>query len=308
MKSIVITGGTGFVGSYLLESLVNNPNYKIILLKKSSSDTFRISQLLGKILVYNVDEVDLSEVFKSNKIDGVIHLATCYKKEHSYEDINALVESNVLFPTKLAELSVANSVKFFINTGTFFEYNLNKNPINEENKIEPYNLYASTKVAFDAMLKYYALNSSLNILTLKLSAPFGYNDNHKLIPYLIKSVLNDERVILEKGEQEWDFIYVKDVVSAYIKAIELCINSKRTIYEEIFVGSGERTSVKKIANIINNIHGKELIFMQKDYSSNQIFSACIDNSKAKNILQWVPQYSVQEALSETFNLYKENKK
>ena len=208
---------------------------------------------------------------------------------------------------KLLELSVKYEIEYFINTGTFFEYDLNINPVTEKNDIKPYNLYAATKSAFNNMLDYYGNNSSLNIVTLKLAAPFGYNDNQKLVPYLIKSVLNNEKVILEKGEQEWDFIYVRDVVSAYINAIDLCLNSKRSLFEEILVGTSEKTTIKNIVNIINKLYGKNMISLEKEYQPNQIFTAYLDNSKAKNVLQWVPQYSIEDALKETYNLYKENK-
>lgn len=307
MKNILVTGTTGFIGSYLVEALITN-NYNVILLKRSISDTFRIDKFLDKVTVYDIDKIDTETIFQENNINGIVHLSTYYVKSHILADIDNLVESNVTFPTKLLELSVKYNVNFFINTGTFFEYNLHSNPISEKTQKEPFNLYASTKLAFESMLNYYALNSNLNILTLKLSAPFGYNDNHKLIPYLMKSVINNEKVVLEKGEQEWDFIYVRDVVSAYIKAIKFCENTNRNVYEEILIGTGKKTSIKDIVKIINTLKGEKLITLEKEYPSNQIFEAFVDNSKAKNLLQWLPQYSIQESLEETYNLYKENEK
>ena len=303
--NILITGSTGFIGSYLLKSLLESTNYNIIILKRSKSHTFRIDNLLSKVSTFDIDKTELEDIFKNNSIDGIIHLATNYIKAHKFEDISGLIESNITFPTKLIELSVKYKVDFFINTGTFFENNLNSNPITEQSETKPYNLYASTKLAFNNILEYYASNSALNILTLKLAAPFGYNDNPKLVPYLIKSVLNNKKIILEQGEQEWDFIYVKDVVSAYIKAIKFCTNSKRNIYEEILIGTAKKTSIKEITNIINNLYGKKMITLEKDYQPNQIFEAYVDNSKAKNMLQWLPQYSIEDGLTETYNLYKE---
>jgi nucleoside-diphosphate-sugar epimerase len=305
--NILLTGGTGFIGSYLVEKLLENKQFNIILLKRSTSNTYRIDNLLEKVKAYDIDKIKLEDIFKEQQIDGIVHLSTNYIKAHEYEDIDNLINSNITFPTKLVELSIKYGSKFFINTGTFFEYDLNHNPISEKNQINPYNLYASTKISFDNILKYYVQNSSLNVLTLKLSAPFGYNDNPKLVPFLINSVLEDKEVVFEKGEQEWDFIYVRDVVGAYINAIDICINSKRSLYENIVVGTGQKVSVKQVCEIINKLHGKDLIKFEKEYSPNQIFEAVTDNSKAKNILQWVPKYSIEEALKETYKLYKEKK-
>jgi len=307
-KNIIITGASGFVGSYLLKELLLLNQFNIIVLLRSQSNRFRIESLLSECKIYYIDTISLEQIFKENSITGIIHLATYYKKTHEAHDIEEMITSNITFPTKLVELASQNKSQFFINTGTFFEYSMMSNPIKELSQIAPFNLYASTKIGFDSVLKYYALNSSLNIMTLKLSAPFGYNDNLKLIPFLINSLLDNKEVILEKGEQEWDFIYVKDVVSAFIKTIEFILKSKRTVYEEVLIGMGKKTSVKEIVNILNKIDGNTLITCKKEYPCEQIFEAYIDNSKAKNLLQWVPRYSIKEALEETFSLYKENKK
>ncbi|WP_152184317.1 NAD-dependent epimerase/dehydratase family protein [Sulfurimonas indica] len=305
MSTLLITGGNGFIGSYLLKEL-NLCDYNIILLKRSSSDTYRINSLINEIHVYDIDKIALEDIFKNHKINGVIHLSTFYVKTHVSHDIDKMIETNITFPTKILDLSIKHNVNFFINTGTFFEYSLFANPINESSKKHPYNLYAATKLSFEHMLELYSRQSNIHILSLKLSAPFGYNDNYKLIPYLITSILTNQEVILEKGEQEWDFIYVKDVISAFLQAIKLCLNSKRTLFEEILIGSGKKTKISKITNILNKIHKKNLIHLKNDYKENQIFEAYLDISKAKNMLQWVPQYSIEEGLEETYNLYKEN--
>lgn len=307
-KQILITGAGGFIGSYLLKEIIEDSEYEAVIIIKDSSDTFRIKDMLSKCKVYSAQESDLESIFVQNNIGGIVHLATYYKKTHNNDDIEEMIASNITFPTKLIELAAKYESRFFINTGTFFEHSMFSNPINESTPVMPYNLYASTKTGFDSILKYYAQDSALNILTLKLAAPFGYNDNQKLVPFLINSLLENQEVILEKGEQEWDFIYVKDVVEAFKKAIELAMKSKRTLHEDVLIGTGVKTAVKEIAGILNEIHGKELIKCTKEYPCEQIFEAYIDNSKAKNMLQWLPKYDIKKALSETYKLYKENRK
>ena len=307
-KQILVTGAGGFIGSYLLQEIVENSEYEAVIIIKDSSDIFRIKDMISKCRIYSAQKSDLESIFMQNSIYGIVHLATYYKKTHNSDDIEEMIASNITFPTKLIELAAKYKSRFFINTGTFFEYSMFSNPMNESTPVMPYNLYASTKTGFDSILKYYAKNSALNILTLKLAAPFGYNDNQKLVPFLINSLLENQEVILEKGEQEWDFIYVKDVVSAFLKAIKLALNTQRSLYEDILIGTGTKVAVKDIADILNKLHGKELIQCTKEYTSPQIFEAYIDNSKAKNMLQWLPAYDIKRALSETYKLYKENRK
>jgi nucleoside-diphosphate-sugar epimerase len=115
---------------------------------------------------------DLPQVFESEKIDIVIHLATCYRKEHSDEDIENMIYSNITLPTKILELCLLYKVKKFINTGTFFEYDLSVSEFTENTREQAYNLYASLKLAFSNILGYYADAHQMNIVTLRIFSPY----------------------------------------------------------------------------------------------------------------------------------------
>ena len=270
---------------------------------RTQTDLYRIDELKEKITLINIDHIDLNEIFSDHGIEGIIHLATYYSKQHSYEEIPSMLDTNIIFGTKLVDLAVQHNIKFFINTGTFFEYSMMHNPISEQSDKDPYNLYAATKIAMDAIVKYYAKASSTHFLTLKLATPYGYKDNQKLVSYLIKSVLSDQHITLEKGEQEWDFIYVKDVANAYLKAVEFCIKTQKTQNEDVYIGTGKAYAIKDMVKLINNLSAKTLITTEKPYNQDQIFLAYGDISKAKNLLQWLPTYSLESGLEETYNNY-----
>jgi len=94
-KTILITGATGFLGSNLLKRLIRE-NYQIILLMRSSSNPERISDVLGKVVRYNADETDLTQIFDNHSIDTILHCATSYgRKEVSPL---ALLETNLFLP------------------------------------------------------------------------------------------------------------------------------------------------------------------------------------------------------------------
>ena len=176
-KYIILTGGTGFVGSHLLEKLLKL-NKKIILLKRSFSTTWRINEFTDNenLIMKDIDKVVLNEIFDQYDINGVLHLATFAQRSHSSDAVSKMIDSNINFPTQLLENSINNNVKFFINTGSFSEYELKNSPISENNKISPFNLYASTKIAFENILKFYSDNYDLNCQTLKLFTPYGAKD------------------------------------------------------------------------------------------------------------------------------------
>ena len=303
IKNILLTGATGFIGSHLLEKLLKE-SYNVIVLKRSFSDTWRIKHLLIKVKKYDIDKISLETVFKENKIDCVIYLATYYRKKHSKEDVVNMIDTNIKFPSELLEQMRLSSVKYFINTGTFFEYAQKSEPINETQSRLPYDLYAATKIAFSEILKYYSDQQSITSIDLKLFAPYGPKDNEKLIVFVVKNYLGKKKFSISPGEQKWNWTFVKDIADAYIKALKY-IEKMDNSYEVFNIGSDKIYSIKEIIEVIEKINGGEcLVSYDKPYSKNEIFYVCCDNTKAKNLLGWIPKYNLQDGLKQTYNYYR----
>ena len=303
IKKILLTGATGFIGSHLLYELVGK-KYEVIIIKRSTSDTWRINDLLDKVKVYNVNEINLEEIFIENSIDCAIHLATNYIKAHKNRvEVESMISDNIKFPTDLAELCVRYNVKNFINTGTFFEYKMKKKAIDENDPIEPYNFYAATKIAFGDILKYYSKQFCFRVIDLKLFAPFGEKDNEKLIIFLIKSMLQGKHVDFSGGEQSWNFTYVKDIVQAFIKGLKKIETIHK--YESFNIGYEKSYSIKQLVKKLEAISGKkiDISWGSKPYAENEIFYVNCKNNKAKDILGWNSQFNLQTGLKETYNYY-----
>jgi len=304
LKTILLTGATGFLGSYLLERLLKE-NYNVIILKRSFSNIWRIKHLLDSTKYYDIDKIPLEKIFEENKVDIVIHLATYYKKSHNYKDIGMMIDSNLKFPTKILDLMRLYGTKYFINTGTFFEYELVDRYISENTSKSPYNLYASTKLAFGEILKYYSQNYNIKIIDLKLFAPYGPKDNeNKLIPFLIKNFLKNKIIELSPSEQKWNWTYYKDVVEAYIRAIHYISNMNNNL-ESFNIGNDKTYTIKAIIEVLEDLTNKRnLVKYTKSYPKKEIFYVCCDNTKAKNYLGWIPKYDLYEGLKETYEYYK----
>lgn len=305
IKKVLITGGAGFIGSHLVELLVNR-GYKVSVLEQETAKTWRIEHLLNKINYYSIDKDDLDDIFKQNKFDAVIHLATFYKKsQESPDDAKKMQETNIIFPTKILDLCCKYHVKYFINTGTFFEYKLNINePLREDSIVEPFNLYAATKIAFENNLKYYTSDKKLKAITLRLFAPYGEKDNEKLVVHLIKNLLSGERLSMTKGEQQWSFTYVEDIANAYLKTLEYIVKMDND-YQTFNIGSAKTANIRDIAGILENISEKKfnIAWGERDYPENEIFYAKCCNDKAKNILNWQENYNIEKGLEKTLKYY-----
>ncbi|MDR2829545.1 MAG: NAD-dependent epimerase/dehydratase family protein [Methanobrevibacter sp.] len=300
-KNILLTGETGFIGSQLAEKFLKDGR-KLIFLKRSYSNLWRVEDFIDNcdnLEIVDVDKVDIKDVFESFDIEGILHLATYYSKFHSSNEVNDMMYSNITFPTLLLENAVKNNVKYFINTGSYAEYSTDKIPISENSEILPFNLYASTKVAFEEILKFYNKEYGLKTASLKLFTPYGLKDDEdKIIPYLIIKALKKEKIIIQSTSKKLDVLYVDDIINAYEKTIENIPKFKKN--ENINIASGISHSIKEIYDIVNSILGDtDVKFLESDVSEVRA-----DISKAKVLINWKPKISLEEGLNLTIEYYK----
>ena len=301
MKTVLLTGATGFLGSHLLEALLTK-EYKVVILKRSTSNTWRIEHLIYQVTSYDIDTQPLELVFEEHHIDVVIHLATLYRKFDNGQEVADMINANVTFPTELLELGLRNGIKAFINTGTFFEYDCSQLPVKEGAKIKPFNLYAKTKLAFEMILKTYSNQIIVN--TFRLFTPYGEKDNQKLIPMIIQKALLNKRIELSDGLQKMDFIYIADVVDVYLRALKK-MTAGDINYRVFNIGSGVSISVREVISIIEQQLGKTVDKIWGSPSSVDIPIVLADISRALDELGWSPKINIHDGMSKTIQYYKQ---
>lgn len=305
IKNILISGATGFIGSHVTEEALKK-DFNIIALKRSDFDIWRIKDFVDRVKLYDIDKISLEQIFNENKIDCVIHLGSKYIKNHTtLGETEEMINFNVGFSSKLCEICVETGVKYFVNTGSFFEYKQKDEPLVEKDKIAPYNFYSATKAAFSDILKYYTSVYDFRVIDLKLFANFGEMDNEKMILFLIKSLINSAKEIkFSGGEQKWNFTYVKDTAKAFICAVEKIEQSDNN-YEVVNVGYDKVYSIREIVKILEEISGKKLDIEwgAAPYVKNEIFYSNCDNKKAKEFLGWAPDYDFIQGIKNTYNYY-----
>ena len=305
-SSVLVTGATGFIGSHLVRGLIQN-HYHVIILKRKSSDIWRLEDVLPSIRSYDLEEGILDKIFEDNEIEAVAHLATFYKKNDDHRDILPMSQTNVALPFAMLSLLEKYGVKGFLNTGTFFEYDCSNQPVSEINTEHGFNNYAKLKLAFETILRSYS--SSLCINTLRLFSPFGSKDNPKLIPSLIKSGINGSLTHLSDGYQKLDFIHVDDIVDAFLKSLKrMESNCFSPEYEVFNIGSGHALSIRDLVKIIEDELecGLNVVWGEPSLDGMPSITANID--KAKSLLDWTPNLGIRQGLSKTIQYYKDHQR
>lgn len=239
---ILISGATGFIGKNLLELLyLNKIDFCCII--RSTTDTSFLDSNNFKCFIDNGQIENLIAHIKSENYTGIIHLASLFIAEHNKEQINELINSNILFGTKLVEAAVLCKVKWFINTGTYWQHF-------DGEQYNPANLYAATKQAFEDILKFYAVTSNLVCTTLKLNDTYGDGDNRKKVFNLWEQISKTgETLDMSPGEQLIDIVHVSKVTEAFLKLIKLLQkeDAKKHQLKSYYVSSNNNISLKELA-------------------------------------------------------------
>lgn len=286
-KRIMLTGATGFVGSHILKTLVNN-QHDVLVLLRPQSNTWRINGLDNSFAQEVVtDHTDFDAIVKAHAIDTIIHTATEYGKN---QPASAVINSNVLFPLRLMEAGLRNGLKRWINTDTFFG-----KPQQPTSYLQLYT--ASKKMLLQQLQE---ASQQMRVDNLRLEHPFGEHDAaNKFVGQLIVSLLQHQpRIALTAGEQKRDFIYVQDVVQAYIKVLEQADDVKG--FQEFEVGTGQSIALKdfvvQAAAIANST--SQLGFGDLPARTDEIMDSKAD-TRALNHIGWYPQFDLHTALQRT---------
>lgn len=300
--TVLLTGATGFIGSHLTKALLNQ-GFRVVALKQVDSDTRRLNTCLEQVQLVNYSADSLEEVFAELPVDIVVHLATHYLKQDDELQKKQMFASNVEFPERLIDVAEKYGVKGFINTGTFFEYDCKTQPVDETCNTNPFNFYAQTKLQCEEVIKSFSDRMLIN--TFRLFSPYGEADNPKLVPFIIQKNLNSEEFELSEGLQKIDLIYVKDIVSAYIKSIRRMVELPYSSEYEVFnLGSGRPLSIRDVVSIVEQTTGIKCKNTWGAPAVNEIPVAYANIEKAKKILDWQPEYTIFEGIANTVNYYK----
>ncbi len=294
---IVVTGSTGFVGKTLVQRLLNEGHQVYVIIRPHTD-----SSVIPKNVKFFIDDgnINILETFFLNiKPDGIIHLASLFLAQHQSNDIESLIMSNVLFGTRLLEVSIKSNVNWFINTGTVWQHYENAD-------YSPVNLYAATKQAFEDIAKYYYETQKINFVTIKLNDTFGSNDTRKKIFNLWKSLSETTETLgMSPGEQIIDISYIENIIDAYMLMIKHVQTDKGYSYsgKAFCVNANERMPLKELAKLYEKVTKTPLniAWGERPYRDREVMSPY----KGIPVPDWKQKISLEEAISKVINEGKE---
>lgn len=289
-STVLLTGATGFLGSHLLDGLLAN-GLEVVVLKRSGSNTARIAARMADVSSHDVDRVPLKEVFERTPIDAVVHAATCYGRRG--ETVSEVIATNVLFGMQLLETAAEFKVPTFLNTGTF----------SAKGGELPQGLasYVLTKRHFSEYGACFAADAGIVFVDMQLEHVYGpADDETKFVPGLIRALLDERPTFdLTLGEQRRDFVYVRDVVAAYLKVLE-----RRADFPgpslRVEVGSGEAVALADFVRLARDLAGSltELRFGALPYREGDAMHSVADLRLLRRV-GWAPAVTLRDGLART---------
>lgn len=279
MKTILITGINGYLGSHLAKTL--STEYNIIGLEYSLENLFRIANCNYK--VYAAKDGIPEEVFTDQPINIVIHTATFYGKNN--EDYLQMFNTNLYSPLNLLDKAIKHGCQLFVNTDTVLDRFVST--------------YALTKRQFQEWL--YLRKNEIKVINMQLEHFYGSGASPtNFLTLMINKLKNDDpQIDLTLGEQQRDFVYIDDVVNAYLTVIEKQ-DQLADPYSSFQVCTNQLISIKELMNTLKELtkSNSKLNFGAVPYRENELMHSETDNA-ALIKLGWKPQYTIQEGLQLT---------
>jgi len=297
---ILVTGGTGFIGSNLVSKLCESDHEIAIVSSKSiNSSNPKIKYIKANLL----NDFDYDGILKD--IDIVIHLFWSNLPRANMNNLGQDINLTINSGTKLLQACQNSNIKKFIfaSSGGTIYGPTSILPINENHLTNPISSYGITKLFFEKLLNLYSENSKFDCTILRLSNVYGPKQNLKskqgVISHWLNNIINKNPIELwGSGQSIRDYVYIDDVVNAFLKVINL---PKSSDCKVLNISSNQGISLLDISSILTNNLNLKFNVIKKDSDNTDVNANVLDNNLAKTKLNWIPQIGIEEGIQKTHN-------
>lgn len=317
MKTYLITGGAGFIGSSLADSLLKENN-KIVVVDnfcdyynpELKEENVRDNLNNPNYKLYRIDIRDkdnLDKVFIENKIDCVIHLAAMAGVRPSIENPILYQEVNCLGTQNILECMKKNNVNKLVMASSSSVYGNCKEVPFKETFVVDYAIspYAATKKANEVMTHVYHKLNDINVIMLRFFTVFGPRQRPDLaINKFTRLMLNDEEIpMYGDGNTSRDYTYIGDIVDGIERSIKY-VEENKDVYEIINLGNSSPISLKEMINIIGEVLNKTPNIKQLPMQPGDVDRTYADISKAQKLLGYNPKTTFKKGIENFAEWYK----
>ena len=299
-ESLVIVGGTGFIGGHLAKRAIDCGFKTYVLSLNPPSE----SQKIQKVEYIQADISNLEELNEKLVItayDYVVNLSG-YVNHSSYLDGGrSVVDCHFNGVQNLLEVIDWSSLKRFVQIGTSDEYGNHLSPQSEKMPPSPISPYALAKTSSSNLLQMLYHSENFPAVILRLFLVYGPNQNNlRFLPQIIKGCINGDSFPVSAGNQIRDFCYVEDIIDGIL----MTFNKNEANGEVINLASGMPISIKNAIEIVQKIIGKGgPVFDQIPYREGENMSLYADITKAKKIINWQPKTSFSIGIKKTIQFF-----
>jgi nucleoside-diphosphate-sugar epimerase len=303
---ILVTGATGFIGACLTRRLLYH-GHEVHIFTRLESNRWRIFDLIPHLEEHNVDLRDGDRVeTQINRVrpEVIFHLAT-YGGFASQNETSAIICSNFNGTINLLKACIRAGFELFVNTGSSSEYGIKSEPMTESDLLEPLNDYGVAKAAATLYCRSEAVRLKLPLVTFRLFSPYGpWDDPKRLIPYTLSILLRKESPRLANPAAVRDFIFIDDVIAAYMRALTGSITPGE-IYN---VGTGRQHSIAEVVGVICElVQGiSNPCWGVRDVQRPEPAIWVADVRKITAALDWAPLITLKDGLTRTAEWMKDH--
>jgi UDP-glucose 4-epimerase len=297
---IFITGGSGFIGSHLIQQLQGEGAIISLISREKIPDNKGIKRYIGDIRDFSFVESSIRDF----EPELIFHLAAYKERSEEIPAFRSSIETNLIGSLNIFSAAASlGSLKSIVTLGTAEEYGHDTPPFNEKAREDPVTPYSFSKVCVSHMGELFFHLYNLPVTIIRPTLAYGPGQGTDMfLPALVNSLLENKPFAMTSGEQTRDFVYVADLVDALIIA-----SQNPGAQGQIFnIGSGVPVRLAEIARKTEILTGKQgLVNLgAKSYRKNEVMEYYADVRNAEQILGWKSKISLDDGLARTIGYYR----